>query len=150
MGKIILLDSGPLGVVTNPNAAPETLACNQWVRAQIKRGAQVLVPEICDYEVRRELLRARKIRSLIQLEKVKRDFGYLPLTTSVMLKAAEFWAVARQTGQPTGHDQALDGDVILAAQAALLIAVGHEVIVATNNIIHLARFVPAARWQVIP
>jgi hypothetical protein len=29
----------------------------------------------------------------------KRLLGYAPITTSVMLKAAEFWATARKTGR---------------------------------------------------
>ena len=73
--------------------------------------------------------------------------GYLPITTNVMLRAAEFWAQARNIGKPTATDQALDADVILAAQAALLIADGDTVVVATTNIGHLSLFVPAAWWQ---
>ena len=37
-----------------------------------------------------------------------------------MLKAAEFWAGARRSGSPTAPEAALDADVILAAQAAML------------------------------
>jgi hypothetical protein len=48
---------------------------------------------------------------------------------------------------PTADNAALDGDVILAAQAALLHALGHSVVIATTNVTHLARLVPAERWQ---
>ena len=37
-----------------------------------------------------------------------------------MLKAAEFWAGAKRNGLPTAPEAALDADVILAAQAAVL------------------------------
>jgi len=66
-----------------------------------------------------------------------------------MLQAAELWAVARRTGQPTADPKALDGDVILATQALLVQNDGHEVIVATSNVGHLARFIATADWQAI-
>ncbi len=31
MNRIILLDSGVLGLVTNPNASPEVEKCNRWL-----------------------------------------------------------------------------------------------------------------------
>ena len=70
---------------------------------------------------------------------------YLAITTSAMRQAATFWAEARQQGRPTAADPALDGDVILAAQAATLGRV--DVIVATTNARHLSRFVPAELWS---
>ena len=76
--------------------------------------------------------------------------GYLPLTTAAMRKAAELWAQARQHGRPTADPHALDGDVILAGQAATL-DLGHdEVVIATMNIGHLAQFADAPEWQSIP
>jgi predicted nucleic acid-binding protein len=147
MSKIILLDTGPLGLVSNPNASPNNIACNLWVEAQVAQGVRVWVPEICDYEVRRELIRAGKTLGIFSLDVLKTKLGYLPITTPAMLKAAELWARARQTGKPSAHHLRLDADVILAAQAALLIADGHEVTVATGNVSHLSLFVPAAHWQ---
>lgn len=147
MSRVILLDAGPLGIVSNPRFSTQTLACHQWVKERLKSGAHILVPEIADYEVRRELLRANKTRSLARLNGLKSALGYLPITTQVMLRAAELWAQARHMGKPTASDQALDADMILAAQAALLIADGDSVIVATTNVSHLSLFVPAARWE---
>jgi hypothetical protein len=70
---------------------------------------------------------------------------YLPLTTRAMRQAALFWAQARQQGLPTAEDKAIDGDVILAAQAMTLGL--PDAVVATTNIGHLSRFVPADFWQ---
>ena len=70
---------------------------------------------------------------------------YLPITTAAMHKAALFWARARQQGQPTAGDKTIDGDMILAAQAMTLSA--SEPIIATTNVAHLTRFVPADLWQ---
>jgi predicted nucleic acid-binding protein len=105
------------------------------------------VPEIADYEVRRELLRAEKVRGLARLDALAMRLEYLPLTTAAIRQAALFWARARQQGQPTASDEALDGDMILAAQAMTLgIA---DVVIATTNVGHLSRFAPAALWQSI-
>lgn len=147
MSQIILLDAGPLGLASNPRFSPQTAACNQWVLDRLRQGTQVLVSEIADYEVRRELLRANKQRGLARLDTVINFLGLVPVNRAVMLRAAARWAQARKLGKPTASDQALDADVIIAAQAALLIDDGDAVIVATHNVSHLSRFVPAARWQ---
>ena len=105
----------------------------------------VMVPEIADYEVRRELLRAGKIRGIERLDELIAQVNYLPITTNAMRQAATYWANARQQGQPTAADPALDGDVILAAQAATLNWT--DVVVATTNVRHLSRFVQAEIWS---
>jgi predicted nucleic acid-binding protein len=147
MSKIILLDAGPLGVVSNPLSSPTNLAAKQWMQAQLAKGALALISEIADYEVRRELLRAGRSRGVASLDRLETAAGYVPVTTPAMLKAAELWARARQIGKPTAHAQSLDADVIIAAQAAPMIDDGHDVMVATDNVSHLSIFVPAARWQ---
>jgi hypothetical protein len=149
MSRMVLLDSGPLGLVTGPHSNPSVLQCQQWLANLLRARVAVLVPEIADYEVRRELLRARKRNGVPRLDNLKAQLGYVPLTTATMLQAAAFWAQVRQQGQPTAASAALDGDVILAAQAALLIASGHSVVVATTNVGHLARLVPAEEWPKI-
>ncbi|MBI3678973.1 MAG: hypothetical protein HY235_00975 [Acidobacteria bacterium] len=54
--------------------------------------------------VRRELLRAGKERGLGRLDALKGMLGYAPITTSMMLKAAEFWATARNMGRRSADD----------------------------------------------
>ena len=44
---------------------------------------------------------------------------------------------------------ALDGDVILAAQAVILRSQGYDTTIATTNVGHLSRFTPAKLWQEI-
>jgi len=144
---IVLLDAGPLGMITNPRGSFESDECNSWLRRLLARSVQVLVPEIADYEVRRELLRAGKASGIGRLDSLKRTIGYLPLNTETMLKAAEFWAEARRQGQPAAHDHALDADVILAAQAHYVASRGGDVIIATTNVGHLARFARAGLWR---
>ncbi len=146
MSRDILLDSGPLGFLTAPPSKKgEPAACKQWLASLLSAGVRVLVPEIADYELRRELLRAKKSKSVTRLDQLAAATGYLALTTVAMRKAAELWALARQQGQPTAPDPALDADVILAAQALTLAPA--NVVVATTNVGHLARFIPAELWQ---
>ena len=106
-------------------------------------------PEIADYELRRELLRASKTRGIQQLDQLKATIPYLPITTEVMLKAAELWAEARNQGYPTASAEALDGDVILAAQAVILRSQGYNTVIATANVGHLSRFTVAKTWPEI-
>jgi predicted nucleic acid-binding protein len=147
MNRIVMLDTGVLGMVTNPQASPEVEMCNKWMESLVRKGAWIAIPEIADYEVRRELLRATKTKGLARLDALKANAVYIPITTETMLKAAEFWAAARKQGKPTADDKALDGDVILAAQAFLLSEGGYETVIATTNVKHLSLFVDARIWS---
>jgi hypothetical protein len=150
MSRVVLLDSGPLGLISNPRGSSETRECTLWLDELVRQGILVKIPEIADYEVRRELLRIGKFKSIQRLDYFKTRLGYVPLTTQTMLKAAEFWAQVRKQGMPTADNKALDGDVILAAQAAMLQEQGYEVIIATGNVNHLARLADAREWRHIP
>ena len=145
MSDIIVLDSGPLGLITNPKQSGENLACYEWLESLVAQERRVIVPELVDYEIRRELLRAGKTSGLRRLEAVITALEYLPITTEAMRQAAAFWAKARHEGHPTAGDDALDGDVILAAQAVTLGEA--EIVVATTNVGHLARFVTSKVWR---
>lgn len=92
MSRFILLDSGPLGMLTNPKATPLCEECRLWFTTLASKNYEVILPEITDYEVRRELLRAGKIASVRQLDLLKTLIPYLPISTETMLKAAELWA----------------------------------------------------------
>ena len=142
----VLLDTGPLGLVTNPNMSQDALECTHWLQALVLHGVVVYIPEIADYEVRRELLRADKTAGLRRLDDLTTLVNYLPLSTETMRRAAELWAFVRKAGKPTADPHALDGDVILAAQALIL---GADTVVATTNVSHLSRFVTALHWRQI-
>jgi predicted nucleic acid-binding protein len=147
MNRLILLDSGRLGMVTNPKAKGLPLACQQWLKTLLKRGERFAIPEIADYEVRRELLRANLLKSVRRLDHLTQTLEYIPIQTDTMLLAANLWAEVRKRGQPTADPKALDGDVILAAQAQILANETAEVIIATTNVGHLIRFATALNWQ---
>jgi predicted nucleic acid-binding protein len=147
--KFIVLDSTPLGLITQrPNAA-EGDACRRWLTARIAEGIGVIVPEIVDYELRRELIRAGKSASVRRLDQfiARPAITYLPITSAAMKLAAELWAKARVQGVPTADPHALDVDVILSAQV-LAAEIGQaDFTVATANVSHLSLFVPARLWS---
>jgi predicted nucleic acid-binding protein len=147
VSRVILLDTGPLGLVTNPKLSAQSIACAQWLQTHITSGNRAIIPEIADYEVRRELLRANKTKGIARLDDLAKILEYLPITTIAMRQAAQLWAQARQQGQPTAGDNTIDGDMILVAQAMNLSA--SEVVIATTNVGHLSRFVAAELWQSI-
>lgn len=108
----------------------------------------VRVPEIADYELRRELLRANRTQGLARLDALEGALGLLLIDTTVLHKAAEFWANARNQGRQTADDKALDGDMILSAQAAL-VGASDGAVVATTNVGHLSLFCDARLWSEI-
>jgi predicted nucleic acid-binding protein len=120
---------------------------SDMVRSLLLKGYKVKLPEIADYEVRRELLRANKLTGVQRIDDWKERLEYLPITTPVILKAAQLWAESRQAGIPTADPKELDGDVILAAQGLLVGEDGEDVVIATTNVGHLSRFVDAREWR---
>ena len=124
MARLILLDSGPLGLIVRAPTKPQVVRCNTWLNAIAATGATVVIPEIAHYEVRRELIRIRAVGTLRRLDHAL-DPGsglrQLSLTTDAMIKAAEFRAFLRQTSIPTASPYALDADAILAAQTTFAV-----------------------------
>ena len=151
MAKVIVLDSGVLGIVTNPKSTLQTQDCTAWLLGHLNRGALAFIPEIADYEVRRELVRSNKQRGLQRLDAFNAALYYEPLTTTTMRHAAQLWAQSRQQGKPTAPPQSLDCDVILCAQALQIKArprhADDDLVVATTNTRHLRQFVAAEEWQ---
>lgn len=137
MTKVVLLDTGPLSQITHPRVSPEI---TNWLQSLQKTTTALRVPEIADYELRRELLRSGKQKSIERLDQLSQSSVFIPLTRETMLKAAELWALVRKQGRPTASNDSLDGDVILAAQAILQIKNFDEVVVVTTNFKHISRF----------
>jgi predicted nucleic acid-binding protein len=114
-------------------------------------GVLLAIPEIADYEVRRELLRAGIVTGIRRLDDLKGKLGYVPITTGAVLRAAELWAGVRRAGIPTASPDALDADCLVAGQAITLGGPGDSVTIATTNVVHLSRFpgVDARIWSTI-
>lgn len=93
MSKVVLLDSGPLGLLSSSLGV--ATPCKHWFRNLLLAGVTVYVPEVTDYEVRRELTRMRKAASIARLDALATQARYLPITTTAMRRAAELWASTR-------------------------------------------------------
>jgi hypothetical protein len=99
--KSVVLDAGILGLLTNPKRSDIGEACGRWLQSMIVSNCPILVPEITDYEIRRELLRSNKLNGLRRLDSfiASNAVTYLPIDTAVMRQAALLWAEARQQGR---------------------------------------------------
>jgi predicted nucleic acid-binding protein len=142
--EVIVLDAGPLGLLCNPNRSDSTDALRSWVDSLRLAGRRIVVPEIADYEIRRELIRNQSRRALAWLNFYGYQLEFVPLQSSTFRLAAELWAQVRNSGLTTAPDSALDCDVLLAA---LALSLGVPAIIATTNVAHLSRFVTADLWQ---
>lgn len=148
MTRAVVLDTGPLSRICDP-ARNRDLA--RWLESLLGSDTVLVIAEIADYEVRRGMLHKNMTKALQRLDQLKSVLEYSPLSTPVMQRAADLWAQARRRGTPTADPKELDGDVILAAQAqeAGLRAGYDDVIVATENVGHLAQFISARSWKEI-
>lgn len=143
MALLLALDSGPLGQLAHPdpNRYPEL---SLWFDSHRAAGTMFLIPEISDFEVRRNLILEQRERSLLRLDNLAHRARYIPINTDAMRLAARCWAQSRRTGRSVGDPKELNADVILAAQAILA-----KAIVATENIGHLSQFIDARPWSAI-
>lgn len=153
MPQTIVLDTFGVGSVGQDMSAPLSLTtqCRDWVRACIASGNPVFVPAVCYYEALREMERRKATGQIKRLRQFcfSEPGRFLPLTTADLEQAARLWAQARNAGQPTASPDALDVDVILAAQSLALGLPPSDFVIATTNVGHLSRFVPAEEWTVI-
>jgi predicted nucleic acid-binding protein len=140
---LIFLDTTLLWLLVHPRGGPEAKALRLALLDRQRAGDQLAIAEICDYEARRELMRKAAIRQIQNLDELIGANTYVPLDTGTMREAASIWAQLRRGGTPTAAKEALDGDVILAAQA---IRQGSH-LVATENLRHLGRICNAVEWQ---
>jgi predicted nucleic acid-binding protein len=147
--RLVFLDTGTLGLLAQQRGKPRADECRRWVAGLLAAGVRVFVPEIADYEVRRKLLHVGATAGIRRLDQIKVTLDYAPITTDVMLRAAELWADLRRSGLPTAAPGSLDGDCILAAQALLAAGPGDVVTVATDNVGHLGRMVDARTWETV-
>lgn len=151
--RYVFLDTTPLALYAKNASLPLVIQCKQWIIGLQAAGVRIIVPELADYEARREMLRKNAAAQLAQLDQLIEQTEYLPIDTDAMREAARLWAVARQGGYATASPDALDGDMIIAAQALLYARArglaADEYTVATGNAAHLSHHGSAGDWQAV-
>lgn len=156
---LILLDSNILSLLVTPinqnqtedeQRNRETAQCQDWFYRLYAKAVSFRTSEICDYELRRELLRI-KSPSLDALNQLRELIDFETLTPEVLQTAAQIWAEARGVGQPNVIPENIDIDCILAAHWFHLKQQqpGRQVIIATQNIQDFQRVTDCAPWQAI-
>lgn len=107
MARLILLDSGPLGLIVRaPQAASRSL----------HDVAQGHLGKRRDRHHPRDRPLRSPSRTLEHYLDPRGGLRHLTLTTESMIKAAEFWDLLRQLGIPTASPDALNADAILPAK----------------------------------
>jgi predicted nucleic acid-binding protein len=151
VARISVLDTGPLGLACRKPSDERLEPFRIWLFQAQAANTVVVIPEIANYELRRELLRSRKLASVDRLDRLRSSpyYSYVRLSTPAIDRAAELWAHARSFGHQTAEDPGLDGDVILAAQALEYSGARDILTVATDNSRHLGRYLDAKPWQAI-
>lgn len=62
MSKVVLLDTNPLSQIIHPKRNP---TIKKWLQSLQANHVDLQVPEIADYELRRELIRAGKANIIL-------------------------------------------------------------------------------------
>jgi hypothetical protein len=153
---IVFLDSGVIGLLSNPNKRDRAIACEDWLYGLFAKGVYVVSSDICDYEVRRNLVlesmrSEKRLQPLTSLDELHDFIDFLPVTSNVLVAASDIWATSRLQGQAMSNGASIDVDAIICAHWELLKEEfpSRYVVVATTNVRHLSRFTEAFEWQSI-
>jgi predicted nucleic acid-binding protein len=128
----LLLDTGVVAEICHPRKHADT---KEWL-GRVSALHELLLSEVVDYELRRELLRIGARRSVLALDELGRTITYAPVTTATWRAAAALWARARLAGRPSAPADALDVDILIAQQA-----IAGGAVVVTPNKRHFEGFV---------
>ncbi|MEG4320060.1 MULTISPECIES: hypothetical protein [unclassified Microcoleus] len=154
---IVILDSNILALLVVPiddklsedeKLGKEIYQCTEWFYRLLSKGAYVTSSDLCDYEIRRELIRI-KSKSVQELDKLRDLIEFRKVTFAVLEKAAELWAEARTMSQSNKVKDNIDVDCILAAHWFLLKEEypARQVIIATKNIKDFQGVTDCSIWQ---
>jgi len=91
----VVLDSTPLGLLCHPRQPPPVVACRQWITHLLAAGRRVIVPEIADYEVRREFFGWAARSHWQTWTATGLNLSTFPLRRPRCDGAAELWSQAR-------------------------------------------------------
>lgn len=154
---IVILDSNILALLVAPidkklsedeKLAKDSYQCTKWFYGLLSKGAYVTSSDMCDYEIRRELIRINS-KSVRELDELRNLIEFQNVTFAVLEKAADIWAEAREMSQSNKVKDNIDVDCILAAHWYLLKEQypGRKVIIATKNIKDFQSITECDLWQ---
>ena len=151
---IILIDSGILGILSNPNESEVNTKCEEWLYNKITKGCTVVTSQICKYEVKRSLILCQKKNSLQaegleKLADLEKLIDFIPMTEEDIDIACQLWADSIIVGIQVAPQQDINFDLIICSQWQRLKteSPGREITIATHNIRHLKRFAHAELWE---
>lgn len=73
---IVFLDSGVIYSLVNTSKVKEVLDCQEWFYRLLSRGVLFVSSAICEYEVKRELIRRNKLKELNNLSELKQWYKF--------------------------------------------------------------------------
>jgi toxin FitB len=143
VARFIVFDSDPAGLACHEPGNLERGGVWNWMLNERADGSIIVIPAIVDYEVRRSLISNDLWDSVKRLDALysAKYVRHLSISDEALRTAAKLWAEVRRRGEPTAHDHALDGDVILSAQAMEYCSDADDWQVITENVAHIARYV---------
>ncbi len=84
---IVFLDTGVLGLVSSPSNTKVAKECKEWLYRLLSRSIYVVTSDICDYEIRINLLLVSltnpKLQGIENLDDLQQVIDFLALTKSV-------------------------------------------------------------------
>src|SRR5438045_1417596 len=86
MSLTIVLDTGPQGLLVQRPGVAQADTCRAWLDRHLTGGHRAVVPEVADYELRRELIRLGLHPSVARLGQIcaAPNVEFLPLRTPAM------------------------------------------------------------------
>jgi predicted nucleic acid-binding protein len=146
---MVFLDSSIVYSLINSNSVKEVIDCQEWFYTLLSKGVLFISSTICEYEVKRELIRRNKVEELNNLNELKQWLEFLPIDDTILDLAAHNWADARNKGIPAADNKSLDADMIICSTYQILQQQwkGRYVVIATKNVKHLSYFCDAQQWQ---
>ena len=150
---IILLDTGIVGPLTQPNSTEESNLILDWMYDLLAKSIIVVSSDICDYEIRRGLIQAglqdQCNDGIEKLDKLRDVINFLPITNKALNHASSYWAEASNISQLNAPVRDINFDLILCGTWKVLTEEypGQEVIIATKNLRDFLRFAEADLWH---
>jgi predicted nucleic acid-binding protein len=160
MGKVVVLDTGPLAALCRSKSDTVGNAARERLAERRAEGAIIVIPEVAAYELRRYLLHQKRSpkqasQTSAPAASIRRFHDYLArymnlaITSAAMRRAAELWGKLAAEGRLIEDPKGLGADTILAGQVLTTFGRADDVELATGNVKDFERFegINAIEWR---